>query len=382
MLARTELKRPLLALPRSSSESAAFAPSCLFERTAHATGEPSSALTAAVSTSGDGIIDCTGPCAPSLSSTCGFAVRQSQADGSSRRFSGHVQIWQDDGEQVLRVFSGAVALQIPLPSALVAIGSIKALNCIVLVWCLELVFSVLTPIKWWAAAGTGLPPPVPPPQLAPASPPPPHPPPGPPYASLYSTLQLCDNQNDLQTVLSRSSDVVYAGETYCLVQLVFNLPLGAMLIEHALYQNGTLVSIAAGTRARLLVQPWLPAMVQFPYTFPVVGLVLLESVSVFRLGSLNLTTSSGGTQRTSTWSLPLLSASAGSSSAPNVRIAQRAEFDISAVVIGAAAPRKELTARFRAPEELAMLSASLASAQFVTRAALPPLKNPGALVSM
>ena len=270
----------------------------------------------------------------------------------------------------------AVALQIPLASLMVTSGGIKALKCVILVWCLALVCCVVTPIKWWTLQR---PPPAPPASL---------PPPG-PVASLYSTLQLCDMQDDLayvQHAASRNGDVVFAGETYCLAQLVYNLPAGATLLEHALYQNGTLVPTAAGTHARLLLQPWLPAVVQFPYTFSAVGLVLLESVSVFRLAGENITASSaGGKQRVSTsWALPPVIAPAGS--AVDVRITQRAEFDLSAAAAATATallPRRLLFASTAtAPEEQALLSASLAAAQFVSRAAAPKRNNPGSFVSL
>ena len=74
-------------LPRSSTESAPVADSCMFEQVLLATGEQGEALTAAVNSSTDGASgDCaaTGLCAPSLSSTCGFVVQRIQADGSSR----------------------------------------------------------------------------------------------------------------------------------------------------------------------------------------------------------------------------------------------------------------------------------------------------------
>ena len=373
---RTQRFRARL-LPRSSTESAPVADSCMFEQVLLATGEQVEALTAAVNSSTEGASgDCaaSGQCAPSLSSTCGFAVQRIQADSSSR-FSGHVQVWLDDGAQVARVFSGAVALQVPLVSLMVALGGVKPLKCIILVWCLALVCCVLTPIKWWALHRP------PPPPLAPYSfqPPPSLPPPG-PIASLYSTLQLCSAQDDLAYLQqSRTGDTIFAGETYCLAQMVYNLPMGATLLEHALYQNGTRVPTAAGTHARLLLQPWPPAVVQFPYTFPAVGLVLLESVSVFRLAGENITTASGGgRQRVSaSWALPPLSALADSSPAIDVRITQRAEFDLSAAAL---LPRKLLTVA--APAEQAILSASLATAQFVTRAAAPKRENLGSFVSL
>ena len=284
-----------------------------------------------------------------------------------------MQVWLDDGAQVARVFSGAVALQVPLASLMVALLGMKPLKCVILVWCLALVCCVLTPIKWWALHRP------PPPPLAPYSnqPPPLLPPPS-PIASLYSTLQLCSAQDDLAYLQqARTGDAIFAGETYCLAQMVYNLPMGATLLEHALYQNGTLVPTAAGTHARLLVQPWPPAVVQFPYTFPAVGLVLLESVSVFRLAGENITAASGGGgQRvSSSWTLPPLSAN--SSTAIDVRITQRAEFDLSAAAL---LPRKLLTVA--APAEQAILSATLATAQFVTRAAAPKRDNLGSFVSL
>ena len=315
-----------------------------------------------------------------------------------------MQVWLDNGAQVARVFSGcgdngpdgqlsngvahhgslsarrAVALQIPLASLMVALGGVKSLKCVILVWCLALVCCVLTPVKWWVLHRP------PPPPLAPYSfqPPPSLPPPG-PIASLYSTLQLCSVQDDLTYLQqTRSSDTaIFAGETYCLAQMVYNLPTGATLLEHALYQNGSLVPTAAGTHARLLLQPWPPAVVQFPYTFPAVGLVLLESVSVFRLAGENITAASGGgRQRVSTsWALPSGSALVDSSTAVNVRITQRAEFDLSATATASALlPRKLLAAA--APAEQAILSASLATAQFVTRAAAPKRDNLGSFVSL
>ena len=157
------------------------------------------------------------------------------------------------------------------------------------------------------------------------------------------------------------------------------LPRGAALVEHALYQNGTCVPTAAGTRARLLVQPpWLPAVVQFPYTFPLVGLVLLESVSVFRLGDANLTTSSsGGAQRSATWRLPLLATTAA-----GVVITQRAEFDLGGVEMataGAGARTQSTSVQLlEAPAAHATLTAAIAAAQFVACAAAP---SPGPLVS-
>jgi hypothetical protein len=73
------------APPRSSAETAPVAPACLFERADLAAGESGRALTASLSTfTADGADDCLGPCAPSLNSTCGFAVQRLQADGSSR----------------------------------------------------------------------------------------------------------------------------------------------------------------------------------------------------------------------------------------------------------------------------------------------------------
>jgi hypothetical protein len=279
----------------------------------------------------------------------------------------------------------AVALQIPLASLMVALGGTKPLKCVILVWCLALVCCVLTPVKWWTLTHR-----PPPPPLAPHSlqlPPPPPPPPG-PMTSLYSTLQLCDVQDDLaylQQTASRSSDVIYAGETYCLAQLVYNLPMGATLLEHALYQNGTLMPTAAGTHARLLLQPWPPAVVQFPYTFPVVGLVLLESVAVFRLAGENITTSSagGGSQRIRTsWALPPVSALADRSIAIDVRITQPAEFDLSSAATATSAKPRKLLLTAAVPVEQTVLSASLATAEFVTRAAAPERGILGSFVSL
>ena len=272
-----------------------------------------------------------------------------------------------------------MGLQIPL---LVALGGVKPLKCVVLVWCLALVCCVLTPVKWWTLLHRPPPPPLAPYQLQPPLPPPS------PIASLYSTLQLCDVQDDfayLQQTGPRSSDLIYAGETYCLAQLVYNLPTGATLLEHALYQNGTRVPTAAGTNAQLLVRPWPPAVVQFPYTFPMVGLVLLESVSVFRLAGENITASSAGVQRVSaSLALPPVSALADSSSAIDVRITQPAEFDIS-VAASAGLQRRVTAAVSAAPvfsAEQAILSASVATAQFVTRAAAPKRDNLGSFVSL
>ena len=73
----------------------------------------------------------------------------------------------------------AVSLQIPLASLALAVGVIKPLKCIILVWCLALVCCVLTPVKWWPK----------PPPLPAAPPPPPH-----PAVALRSTLQFCAAQ--------------------------------------------------------------------------------------------------------------------------------------------------------------------------------------------
>ena len=362
--------------PHSSSEGATVAPSCWFERAALANGESASTLTALVSTSIAAANACTGSCAPSLNSTCGFAVTPSKVDGGSQRFSGHVQVWLDDGAEVARVFSGTVAVQVPLLEQLMAaIGDIMAPHYAILVWVLEFVACVLTPNQCILCS------PPPPPQLL-APPPPPD---IGPVQPLYSTLQLCDNQDDLAYLLqpgARSDDAVYAGETYCLAQLVYNLPLGAVLVRHALYQNGTQMA-TAGVPARLVLQPNATAAVQFPYTFMSLGLVVLESVSVFRIDGVNVTTSSagreGGTRRVSTWRSQLGRTPIQSSGAANVRITQRAEFDLSAVAAGTSvAPCEQFSgARVLSPEEQESLGASLAAAQFMVRTGTPPRDTPG-----
>lgn len=364
--------------PRSSSEGATVAPSCWFERAAVPFGEPASTLTAVFSTSAVAADACTGPCAPSLNSTCGFAVAPSQVDGGSQRFSGHLQVWLDDGAGVARVFSGTVAVQLPLLEHLMAaIGGIMAANCAILVWVLELVACVLKPKRCILCS----PRPPPPPLLAP-----PPPPDSDPVMPLYSMLQLCANQDDLmssQQPAARGDAPVYVGETYCLEQIVFNLPLGAALVRHALYQNGTQVP-TSGMPARMVWQPNATAAVQFPYTFMSLGLVVLESVSVFRIDGANITTSSagreGGTQRVSTWRSQLTRMASG---AADVRIMQRAEFDLSAVAAGTSvAPRKQSSARVLSPEEQATLGASLAAAQFTVRAGASPRNGPGSLISL
>ena len=69
----------------------------------------------------------------------------------------------------------------------------------------------------------------------------------------------------------------------------------------------------------------LPAAVRFPYTFSDVGLVLLESVAVFRYNGTLLTTSGGG----STGRRRLAAAPATA-----VVIAQRAQFDLPRLAAG------------------------------------------------
>ena len=118
-----------------------------------------------------------------------------------------------------------IALQIPSLVALLAAaaGSVAAIKCAILVWCVKAVFCVHTPVTWWWW-----------PPSSHSSPPPPPLPPDP--GLYYSMLQLCDPQ----------SEPVYVGESYCVQQLVYGLPTHAILLIHALFINWTLVPLAAG----------------------------------------------------------------------------------------------------------------------------------------
>ena len=146
-----------------------------------------------------------------------------------------------------------------------------------------------------------------------------------------------------------------AGETYCLEQLVFNLPRSSTLVAHAVYVNGSAVPIAAGTEAHLVTPgplSWAPAAVRFPFTFPAVGLLVLDSVSVFHLASGgNLSAAATGAHRM----LPPASAPAEITA---VVITQLAQFNISTATAAGAVAKVE--------QEL--LGAYLATAQFTAAA--------------
>ena len=118
-----------------------------------------------------------------------------------------------------------IALQIPpLVLLAAAAGSVAAIKCAILVWCVKTVFCVHTPVTWW--------------WWPPSSHLPPPPLPLPPDPGLYySMLQLCDPE----------PGPVYVGECYCVQQLIYGLPTNAVLLSHALFSNGTLVPRAAGT---------------------------------------------------------------------------------------------------------------------------------------
>jgi hypothetical protein len=132
------------------------------------------------------------------------------------------------------------------------------------------------------------------------------------------------------------------------------------------------------------------AGVRFPYTFFSLGLVLLESVSVFALndGQLLTTSSSGGggnASRMSLWRAPLSAApSTGGADAVAVRIVPRADFD---VLTPPAAEEAQAAARLGAPatgaaaDSAFSLSATLAAAHF-TAAAAASSRKPGSLSSL
>jgi hypothetical protein len=130
------------------------------------------------------------------------------------------------------------------------------------------------------------------------------------------------------------------------------------------------------------------AGVRFPYTFFSLGLVLLESVSVFALsdGQL-LTTSSGGgnASRMSLWRAPLSAApSTDGTDAVAVRIVPRADFDVltpPAAEEAQAAARQGAPATGAAADSAFSLSATLAAAHF-TAAAAASSRKPGSLSSL
>ena len=137
---------------------------------------------------------------------------------------------------------------------------------------------------------------------------------------------------------------------------MYSLPRGATLVAHALYLNASAVPIAAGTDAYLVTPGPLssaPAAVRFPFTFPDVGLVVLDSVSVFHIApGVNLSSTATGGHRL----LPPVGAPAETTA---VAITQLAEFNISVA--------NETRPVARAEQSL--LSAHLATAQFTVAAA-------------
>ena len=228
----------------------------------------------------------------------------------------------------------------------------KPLECLILVFCLDLVCCVLTPVKWVL------------PYLHAPPPPPPY-----PSAPLYSTLQFCSTQAGLNTTAftpGSDGDAIYVSETYCFEQIVYNLPRDAVLVAHALYVNGTLGHVAAGTSA-LLITPSLlslsPAAVRFEFTFPAAGVFVLDSASVFQLprGNVSYSSASGGGShlRNSPSRVALPPASAAVQS--TVSMTQLAEFDISQAKASI--------------HGLSVLGAALASKQVIVAAA-PLSKRP------
>jgi hypothetical protein len=254
----------------------------------------------------------------------------------------------------------SLSLQIPLAKMILAK---KPLECLILVFFLDLVCCVLTPVKWVM----GLPHLHAPPG---GPPPPPY-----PSAPLYSTLQFCSTQAGLNATAftpGSDGDVIYVSETYCFEQIVYNLPRDAVLVAHALYVNGTLTNVAAGTSA-LLITPSLlssaPAAVRFEFTFPAAGVFVLDSASVFQLsvgGNVSSSSASGG--RSKPRNSPSREASPPASAAlqSTVSMTQLAEFDISQAnlaVLKAAAPGSSV------------LGAALASKQVMVVAATAPLSK-------
>jgi hypothetical protein len=133
-----------------------------------------------------------------------------------------------------------IALQVPF----LIFAAVKAAECAILVWCLLSVCVVKTPV-WWLAA----PPPPPLPLLPPpdGSPPPP--------TNLASVLRLCAMQYD-PTYRTADMQAVTVGATLCLEQVVPDLPPGAALVNHALYGNGTLLSLTPGAQHIIWREGW------------------------------------------------------------------------------------------------------------------------------
>jgi hypothetical protein len=129
------------------------------------------------------------------------------------------------------------------------------------------------------------------------------------------------------------------------------------------------------------------AGVRFPYTFSNLGLVLLESVSVFALNGQVLTTSSGGgnggggnASRMSLWRAPFPAALAAvaAGGADAVRITQRADFGVLTLPAEAA---EETHGRLPGgADDTQSLTATLATAHFTASAA--PARKPGMLWSL
>ena len=129
------------------------------------------------------------------------------------------------------------------------------------------------------------------------------------------------------------------------------------------------------------------AGVRFPYTFFSLGLVLLESVSVFALNGQLLTASSGGgsgsgssnASRMSLWRSPLPAAPVTVGGADAVRIMQRAEVDVVMVPAGGV---EGMCVRpgSGAADDAQSLTATLAAAHF-TASSEPP-HAPGMMWSL
>jgi hypothetical protein len=129
--------------------------------------------------------------------------------------------------------------------------------------------------------------------------------------------------------------------------------------------------------------------VRFPYTFFSLGLVLLESVSVFALNGQLLTASSSGggsagggsnTSRMSLWRSPLPAAPVAVGGADAVRIMQRAEFDVLTVTAGDVEGMRARLPGPGAADDAQSLTATLAAAHF-TASAAPP-RTPGMMWSL